>query len=85
MTDILYIHCDTSGLADRYEVLPPGRTDGEEWVQKETLQTVVQRAARDARDVFSEHRDAKDAVDYMEQLIYAAIRARVAALKEPKP
>ena len=34
---------------------------------------VVERAAKDARDVFSDHKDAKDAIDYMEQLIYAAL------------
>lgn len=39
------------------------------------LARVVEKAARDARDVFSDHKRAKEAVDYMEQLIYAAIRA----------
>jgi hypothetical protein len=34
---------------------------------------VVQKAARDARDVFSDHKRAKESVDYMEQLIYSAL------------
>lgn len=40
---------------------------------------VVEQAAKDARDVFSDHKDAKDAIDYMEQLIYAAL-ARIDGL-----
>ena len=43
------------------------------------LARVVEKAARDARDVFSDHKRAKEAVDYMEQLIYAAIRAQARA------
>jgi hypothetical protein len=34
---------------------------------------VVEQAARDARDVFSDHKRAKESVDYMEQLIYSAL------------
>jgi len=40
---------------------------------------VVERAAKDARDVFSDDKTAKDAVDYMEQLIYSANRSRAPA------
>lgn len=36
---------------------------------------IIQQAAKDARDVFSDEPEAKHAVDYMEQLIYAALRA----------
>lgn len=37
MTDILYIHCDTSGLADRYEVCGKHDLGAEPWVPKAKL------------------------------------------------
>ena len=51
------------------------------------IQTTTEQAARDARDVFESYGSkAREAIDYMEQLIYAAMRktepasARIAAL-----
>ena len=54
------------------------------------MQTITEQAARDARDVFESYGSkAREAIDYMEQLIYAAMRktepatdARAEALKE---
>lgn len=43
--------------------------------EREQVVNIVRQSAKDARDVFSDAPQAKDAVDYMEQLIYAAIRA----------
>jgi hypothetical protein len=37
MTDILYIRCDTSGLADRYEVCGKDDMGAEPWVPKAKL------------------------------------------------
>ena len=39
------------------------------------IQTITEQAARDARDVFESYGSkAREAIDYMEQLIYAAMR-----------
>lgn len=46
------------------------------------MESMTQQAARDARDVFSGNKQACEAVDYMEQLIYAALRALAADKKE---
>jgi hypothetical protein len=60
------------------------------------MQTITEQAAKDARDVFESYGSkAREAIDYMEQLIYAATRkteraipaassedARAGALKE---
>ena len=68
--------------ADLLEVAEDGPTEYERKVAQPQgvlmIEAIAQQAARDARDVFSEHPVAKEAVDYMEQLIYAAIRAEAA-------
>lgn len=38
------------------------------------MESIAQQAAKDARDVFSDDRQAQAAIGYMEQLIYAALR-----------
>lgn len=38
------------------------------------MESIAQQAAKDARDVFSDDRQAQAAIGYMERLIYAALR-----------
>ena len=38
------------------------------------MESIAQQAAKDARDVFSDDRQAQAAIGYMEQLVYAALR-----------
>ena len=42
---------------------------------KAHVSNVVMQAAQDAREVFEGHKRAKEAIDYMEQLLLAAFRA----------
>ena len=45
------------------------------------MQTITEQAAKDARDVFESYGSkAREAIDYMEQLIYAALRKTERAL-----
>lgn len=42
---------------------------------RDDLQIITEQAAKDARDVFESYGSkAREAIDYMEQLIYAALR-----------
>lgn len=38
------------------------------------METIAQQAAKDAREVFDHDRQSQEAIGYMEQLIYAALR-----------
>lgn len=45
------------------------------------MQTITEQAAKDARDVFESYGSkAREAIDYMEQLIYATLRKTERAL-----
>ena len=50
------------------------------------MQTIAEQAAKDARDVFESYGGkAREAIDYMEQLIYAALRETERALPAAEP
>lgn len=47
------------------------------------MESIAQQAAKDARDVFSDDRQAQAAIGYVEQLIYAALRNVEYDLSDP--